>query len=117
MAEVSMPRLSDTMLEGTITRWLKRVGDEVKRGDVLAEVETDKANMEVEAYDSGILEQVVVQEGETVPIGQVIAIIGSGAGTHKQGQPRVPRTKQLEQTLSANPVGQKNATVEQPSVF
>lgn len=117
MAEVSMPRLSDTMQEGTITRWLKQVGDEVKRGDVLAEVETDKANMEVESYDSGILEQVIVQEGETVPIGQVIAIIGSGAGTHKAGQPTMPITKQPEQTLSATPVGQKNVAVEQPSVF
>ena len=117
MAEVSMPRLSDTMQEGTITRWLKQVGDEVKRGDVLAEVETDKANMEVEAYDSGILEQVVVREGETVPIGQVIAIIGSGAGVHTEGQPKVPVTKQPEPTLSATPVGQKSAVVEQPSVF
>jgi pyruvate dehydrogenase E2 component (dihydrolipoamide acetyltransferase) len=114
MAEVTMPRLSDTMQEGTITRWLKQVGDEVKRGDVLAEVETDKANMEVEAYDSGILEQVLVQEGETVPIGQVIAIIGSGAKTHKGGQSKkVSVTKQPGQT----PAVQKDAAVEQPSVF
>jgi pyruvate dehydrogenase E2 component (dihydrolipoamide acetyltransferase) len=105
------------MQEGTITRWLKRVGDEVKRGDVLAEVETDKANMEVEAYDAGILEQVVVQEGETVPIGQVIAIIGSGAGIHAEGQPKVPITKRPEPTLPATPVGHKNAVVEQPAVF
>ena len=98
MAEVNMPRLSDTMQEGTITRWFKQVGDEVKRGDVLAEVETDKANMEVESYDSGVLEQVVVQEGETVPIGQVIAIIGSGTGTHKGGEPKVPVTKSSGQT-------------------
>lgn len=117
MAEVSMPRLSDTMQEGTITRWLKRVGDEVKRGDVLAEVETDKANMEVEAYDAGILEQVVVQEGETVPIGQVIAIIGSGAGIHAEEQPKVPITKRPELTLPATPVGHKNAVVEPPAVF
>ena len=55
MPEVSMPRLSDTMQEGTITHWLKKVGDEVKKGDVVAEVETDKANMEIEAYHNGIL--------------------------------------------------------------
>jgi len=114
MAEVNMPRLSDTMQEGTITRWLKQVGDEVKRGDVLAEVETDKANMEVESYDAGILEQVLVQEGETVPIGQVIAIIGSGAKTHKGGQSKKASvTKQPGQT----PAVQKDAAVEQPSVF
>src|SRR5438876_3518976 len=78
MSEVSMPRLSDTMEEGTITRWLKQPGDEIKKGDILAEVETDKANMEVESFDAGILEQIVVKEGETVPIGQTIAVVGSG---------------------------------------
>jgi pyruvate dehydrogenase E2 component (dihydrolipoamide acetyltransferase) len=83
MAEVNMPRLSDTMREGTITRWLKKPGDQVKRGDIIAEVETDKANMEVEAYDSGLLERILVQEGETAPIGQVIAVIGSKNGTRK----------------------------------
>jgi pyruvate dehydrogenase E2 component (dihydrolipoamide acetyltransferase) len=83
MSEISMPRLSDTMQEGTITRWLKKPGDEVKRGDVLAEVETDKANMEIEAYENGVLEQIVVNEGETVPIGQVIARIGSGANVQQ----------------------------------
>ncbi|GHO43364.1 dihydrolipoamide acetyltransferase family protein [Ktedonospora formicarum] len=80
MPEVSMPRLSDTMQEGTITRWLKKPGDEVKRGDIIAEVETDKANMEIEAYDSGVLEQILTQEGEAAPIGQAIAIIGDGSG-------------------------------------
>ncbi|MBV9614608.1 MAG: dihydrolipoamide succinyltransferase, partial [Ktedonobacteraceae bacterium] len=69
MSEVSMPRLSDTMQEGTITRWLKQPGDEIKKGDIIAEVETDKANMEVESFDAGILEQILVKEGETVPIG------------------------------------------------
>lgn len=80
MPEVSMPRLSDTMQEGTITRWIKQPGDKVKRGDIIAEVETDKANMEIEAYDSGVLEQILIQEGEVAPIGQAIAIIGDGSG-------------------------------------
>jgi pyruvate dehydrogenase E2 component (dihydrolipoamide acetyltransferase) len=84
MPEVTMPRLSDTMQEGTITRWLKKSGDQVKRGDILAEVETDKANMEIEAYDTGILGEILVKEGETAPIGQAIASIGSGqANTQK----------------------------------
>jgi len=117
MAEVNMPRLSDTMQEGTITRWFKQVGDEVKRGDVLAEVETDKANMEVESYDSGILEQVVVQEGETVPIGQVIAIIGSGMGTHKGGQPKVPVAKPAGQTPPVTPASHQGAAVGPLSAF
>jgi pyruvate dehydrogenase E2 component (dihydrolipoamide acetyltransferase) len=117
MAEVNMPRLSDTMQEGTITRWLKHVGDEVKRGDALAEVETDKANMEVEAYDSGILEQVIVHEGQTVPIGEAIAIIGSGAGTHTGSQPKVSILTHSEQTPPVTPISQKSAVVEQPAFF
>jgi pyruvate dehydrogenase E2 component (dihydrolipoamide acetyltransferase) len=79
MAEVTMPRLSDTMEEGTIVAWHKQPGDRVERGDVLAEIETDKATMDLEAYDAGVLEQIVVPAGETVPIGTVVAIVGSGA--------------------------------------
>ncbi|MDQ2887293.1 MAG: 2-oxo acid dehydrogenase subunit E2 [Chloroflexota bacterium] len=86
MAEVSMPRLSDTMQEGTITRWLKKPGDEVKKGDIIAEVETDKANMEVESFDAGVLEQILVNEGETAPIGQTIAVLGSGENVQQGGQ-------------------------------
>jgi len=84
MSEITMPRLSDTMQEGTISHWLKKPGDQVKKGDVMAEVETDKATMDLEAYDTGVLEQILVQEGQAVPIGQVIAVIGSGAGTQSQ---------------------------------
>ena len=80
MPEVSMPRLSDTMEEGTIAKWLKQPGDKVEKGEVLAEIETDKAVMELESYDAGVLEQILVPEGETVPIGQAIATVGSGAG-------------------------------------
>jgi pyruvate dehydrogenase E2 component (dihydrolipoamide acetyltransferase) len=86
MSEVNMPRLSDTMQEGTIAHWLKKPGDAIKKGDTLAEIETDKATMDLEAFDAGVLEQILVQEGETVPIGQAVAIIGSGASV-QQGQP------------------------------
>jgi pyruvate dehydrogenase E2 component (dihydrolipoamide acetyltransferase) len=74
--EVTMPRLSDSMEEGTILRWLKSVGDEVKRGDELVEIETDKANMTYEASDEGVLVEIVAEEGDTLPIGEVIARIG-----------------------------------------
>src|SRR5438874_12714759 len=87
MSEVNMPRLSDTMEEGTIARWLKKAGDEIKKGDILAEIETDKATMDLESYDAGVLEQILVSEGETVPIGQAIAHIGTGASVQKQEQP------------------------------
>ncbi len=86
MSEVTMPRLSDTMQEGTIAHWLKKAGDEIKKGDILAEIETDKATMDLEAYEAGTLQQILVQEGETVPIGQPVALIGSGAGFQQIGQ-------------------------------
>ncbi len=78
MAELTMPRLSDTMEEGTIGRWLKQPGDHVEKGEILLEIETDKATMELESYESGTLQKILVQEGQTVPIGEPIAIIGEG---------------------------------------
>ena len=77
MAEIiRMPKMSDTMEEGVIAGWLKKIGDEVKSGDILAEVETDKATMELESYDDGFLLHVGVKDGESVPVDGVIAIIG-----------------------------------------
>ena len=77
MAEIiRMPKMSDTMEEGIISSWLKKVGDKVNSGDILAEVETDKATMELESYDDGILLHIGVKNGESVPVNNVIAIIG-----------------------------------------
>ncbi|SUA42759.1 Dihydrolipoyllysine-residue acetyltransferase component of pyruvate dehydrogenase complex [Nocardia africana] len=76
-----MPRLSDTMEDGVVATWLKQVGDTVTRGDVLAEIETDKALMELEAYDDGVLEHIIAAPGTRVPIGEPIAILGDGSGT------------------------------------
>jgi pyruvate dehydrogenase E2 component (dihydrolipoamide acetyltransferase) len=90
VAEVTMPRLSDTMTEGTIAKWLKQPGDQVKKGDILLEIETDKATMELEAYEAGVVEKVLVNEGQTVPIGQPIMLIGDGSGAAQpsgDGQP------------------------------
>ncbi|WP_207343315.1 dihydrolipoamide acetyltransferase family protein [Arthrobacter sp. E3] len=81
MPEVIMPRLSDTMEEGILGRWLKHVGDTVKAGDVIGEIETDKATMDLEAFDDGVLERLLVAEGATVAIGQPVAFIGDGSGT------------------------------------
>ena len=78
MADVAMPRLSDSMEEGTILKWLKSDGDEVKRGDELVEIETDKANMTYEADQDGVL-SIVASEGDTLPVGETIATIGEGS--------------------------------------
>lgn len=73
---VKMPRLSDTMEEGTVAQWLKQEGDEVEEGDILAEIETDKATMEFESFYSGTLLYIGVKEGETSPVEELLAIIG-----------------------------------------
>lgn len=110
MSEITMPRLSDTMQEGTIARWLKKAGDEVKKGDILAEIETDKATMDLEAYESGTLQQVLVQEGETVPVGQAVARIGSGAVDQA-----APASSPPQVSVTNNEVGATPAIAESPT--
>ncbi|WP_397446311.1 2-oxo acid dehydrogenase subunit E2 [Polaribacter sp. R77954] len=73
---VSMPRLSDTMTDGTVATWLKKVGDKVEEGDILAEIETDKATMEFECFYEGTILHIGVQEGETAPVDSLLTIIG-----------------------------------------
>ena len=73
---VNMPRLSDTMEEGTVASWLKKVGDKIEEGDILAEIETDKATMEFESFNEGTLLHIGVQEGETTRVDELLAIIG-----------------------------------------
>ena len=65
---ITMPRLSDTMTEGTVATWLKKVGDKIAEGDILAEIETDKATMEFESFNEGTLLHIGIPEGETAPV-------------------------------------------------
>lgn len=81
MAEIVMPRLSDSMEEGTVLKWMKQVGDEVAVGDELVEIETDKANMAYESDVAGTLTQVLAQEGDTLAIGEPIAVVGDPEGS------------------------------------
>jgi len=74
---ITMPRLSDTMTEGVVAKWLKKVGDKINEGDILAEIETDKATMEFESFNSGTLLHIGLQEGETAPVDSLLAIIGA----------------------------------------
>ena len=79
--EIKMPALSPTMTEGILSKWLVKIGDEIRSGDVIAEIETDKATMEVEAVDDGVVTQLVVEEGtQAVPVGTVIATISGDSG-------------------------------------
>ena len=79
-SKILMPALSPTMTEGTINKWLVKIGDEVKSGDVLAEIETDKATMEIEAVDEGKITDILIKEGtEGVQVNSVIAILNGSS--------------------------------------
>ncbi|MEP6616653.1 MAG: pyruvate dehydrogenase complex dihydrolipoamide acetyltransferase [Ginsengibacter sp.] len=107
MAEViRMPRMSDTMTEGVIVEWHKKVGDKIKPGDLLAEVETDKATMELESYWDGTLLFIGVEKGKSVPVDGVMAVIGKDGEDYKTV---------LDQSKSAAPVpDKKNESAEPP---
>src|SRR5260370_2927512 len=82
--EITMPKLSDTMEEGKILRWLKHPGDKISPGEAIAEVEPDKAEMVLEAFEAGVLDQIKLNEGESAPVGAVIAMLkSSGAKQSK----------------------------------
>jgi len=106
MSEVTMPRLSDTMEEGELARWLKQVGDVVEKGDVLAEIETDKATMDLEAFESGVLHEQLVTEGTMVPIGQPVAVIGEGPPSEK---PSSGNTSEAEEPAPEEPEPESEA--------
>src|SRR6266545_3529121 len=94
--EITMPKLSDTMTEGRLVSWKKSVGEKVERGEILAEVETDKATMELEAFASGVLLEIRVKPGEAAPVGTVIGVIGSA------GEPvQPPAAQSAEETPAA----------------
>jgi pyruvate dehydrogenase E2 component (dihydrolipoamide acetyltransferase) len=99
--EITMPKLSDTMEEGKIIRWLKRTGDPVRRGEPLAEVETDKADMVLEAFDDGVLGEIKLKEGESAPVGAVIALMSDAAGASTSGSG--PKPAPPAQVSSAQP--------------
>src|ERR1700682_2754367 len=85
MPEIQMPKLSDTMTEGTLVSWKKKKGDKVSAGDVLAEIETDKATMEWESPEDGTLTEIYVEEGGQVNVGERIAFIGAEDGASLAG--------------------------------
>ncbi len=118
MADVVMPRLSDSMEEGTILQWLKRVGEEVAVGEELVEIETDKANMAYEADVAGMLTEILVQEGDTVAIGTPIARVGDSDGSPaaKPTGPVVPPAGEAEGVAPKAPSAQADVpAAESPS--
>src|SRR5207248_10605451 len=108
--DVTMPRLSDSMEEGTILKWIVEEGGEVKRGEPLCEIETDKANMTYEADTDGTLIEIVVPEGETVALGEVIARIGEPGEQVAGGRGQ----EQVAEAASGHGEAPARAEVEEP---
>src|SRR5438046_5319377 len=97
MPEIQMPKLSDTMTEGTLVAWKKKKGDRVSAGEVLAEIETDKATMEWESPEDGTLSEIYVEDGSKVNVGDKIAFIGGdGEEAPKEEKEKKPEAKEEE---------------------
>jgi pyruvate dehydrogenase E2 component (dihydrolipoamide acetyltransferase) len=115
MSDVNMPKLSDTMEEGTVLEWKKQDGDQVSKGDVLAEIESDKASFEIEAESDGVL-HIVVDKGSPVPVGQQIATIGGEAPARKESAPKTEEGGESERPDAAEPgPGRAERPAEEPA--
>lgn len=112
---ITMPKMSDTMTDGTIASWLKKEGDEVKSGDVIAEVETDKATMELEAYEDGTLLHIGVEAGNSVPVDGVIAVIGE-KGADYQKLLKAHKSKQKKESKEEAPAAEAPKQEEEKPV-
>src|SRR6266850_5709030 len=123
--QVIMPKLSPTMEEGQLSRWLKKEGDKVSMGEPLAEIDTDKATMEMQALGSGVLRKILIQEGESAPLGQLIAIIGEpdedisaltnqAATTQKAESSEPPEQVKESEAPAAPPASVPTATDKTP---
>src|ERR1700755_924032 len=106
---ITMPKLSPTMEEGVLAKWTKKEGDKIQPGDVIAEVETDKANMEFPLEDEGVLLKLLVQEGATGKLGDPVAVLGEA------GEDRAEAMKDLGAAKAAAPAEKKEAPAEKPA--
>lgn len=116
---VRMPKMSDTMTEGVIASWLVKVGDKVKSGDILAEVETDKATMELESYESGTLLYIGAESGKSVPVDGIIAIIGEAGADYQKllnasSVVSISKSESVVSTTNTNQVSNTTATASKP---
>src|SRR5437867_8320929 len=124
--EIVMPRLSDTMQEGTIARWLKREGDAIKTGEPLMEVETDKATMELNSYHDGTLAKILLDDGGSAPVGTVVGLMAKPGEDPQQvaaadgaasadGAARQPQAREAPQAQTAPPAAQAAQPQAQPA--
>lgn len=121
MPEVKVPELAESITEGTIAEWLKQVGDSVDKGEAIVELETDKVNVEVVSEEAGVLQELLADEGDTVEVGQAIAVVGEGSGNNtsesstKQEDTKATDNSNKEQqsSESSEPTGSKSEASSQ----
>src|SRR3712207_7608788 len=115
-----MPKMGDAMEEGTLVKWLKSEGEEVSEGDAIAEIETDKVTLELEAEDSGTLAQLIADEGQDIPVGEAIAFIaGEGEEVPERGDGAAAQAQEAEggeaQTQTATEAPEEEAAEQPPA--
>ena len=111
MAEtITMPKLGFDMQEGTLVRWVRHEGESINKGDILAEIETDKATVEVESSASGVVRKLLVDQGAVVPIGTAIAIVGT-----KDEKIQVPEKAEVKPSAAAAPAPATTQTASKPA--
>ncbi|MFJ5769757.1 2-oxoglutarate dehydrogenase complex dihydrolipoyllysine-residue succinyltransferase [Psychrobacillus sp. NPDC093180] len=111
MAEIIVPELAESITEGTIAQWLKQPGDTVEKGEFIVELETDKVNVEVISEEAGVVSELLAAEGDTVQVGQVIAVVGAGSGAAAAA----PKAPEAEATPAAAPQAAAAPVVEETS--
>lgn len=118
MAEIKVPELAESITEGTIAQWLKQPGDTVEKGEFIVELETDKVNVEVISEEAGVVKELMAAEGDTVEVGQVIAIVGegSGEGTGATAEPKDEKPATEEEPTKTEAPATQEANVEAPAV-
>ena len=103
MAEIIVPELAESITEGTIAQWLKQPGDTIEKGEFIVELETDKVNVEVISEEAGVVSELLFAEGDTVQVGQVIAIVGAGSGSAAPAAPTPSAETKASETLASTP--------------
>ena len=105
VAEIKIPELAESITEGTIAQWVKKVGDRVEKGEFIMELETDKVNAEIISEEAGVLTQILAEEGDTVNVGQVVAVVEAGEGAApapaKEEAPAAPKAEEKAQPAEA----------------
>ncbi|WP_313890784.1 2-oxoglutarate dehydrogenase complex dihydrolipoyllysine-residue succinyltransferase [Psychrobacillus sp.] len=116
MAEIIVPELAESITEGTIAQWLKKPGDTIEKGEFIVELETDKVNVEVISEEAGVVSELLAAEGDTVLVGQVIAIVGAGSGAPAAPVAAAPTAPAAVETPPAAPVAVENTSEQDRTI-